>query len=81
MSGITERMVGAPIRSAFNESVDHFSRFIGLAVSNFYLMAAFCTLWEVVARYVFNAPTQWVFEVVMVLCATAWKKFRCAATL
>ena len=72
MSGITERMVGAPIRSAFNESVDHFSRFIGLAVSNFYLMAAFCTLWEVVARYVFNAPTQWVFEVVMVLCATAW---------
>ena len=23
-------------------------------------------------RYVFNAPTQWAFEVVMTLCATAW---------
>jgi TRAP-type mannitol/chloroaromatic compound transport system permease small subunit len=28
--------------------------------------------YEVVARYVFNAPTQWAFEVVMVLCASAW---------
>ena len=72
MNGITERMVGAPIGTAFNQSVDHFSRFLGLAVGNLYLLAAFCTLWEVVARYVFNSPTQWVFEVVMVLCACAW---------
>ena len=72
MTGMTERLVGAPVREAFNGSVDHLSRFLGLAVSYFYLMAAFCTLWEVVARYVFNAPTQWVFEVVMVLCASAW---------
>lgn len=72
MTGMTERLVGAPVREAFNGSVDHLSRFLGLAVSYFYLMAAFCTMWEVVARYVFNAPTQWVFEVVMVLCASAW---------
>jgi len=72
MTGITERMVGAPAGNAFNHSVDHFSRFLGLSVGNLYLLAAFCTLWEVVSRYVLNAPTQWVFEVVMVLCACAW---------
>ena len=72
MNGITERMVGAPVGSSFNSSVDHFSRFLGLAVGNFYLLAAFCTIWEVVSRYFFNSPTQWVFEVVMVLCACAW---------
>ena len=72
MSGITERIVGAPIGANFNQSVDHVSRFLGLSVSFLYLMAAACTLEEVISRYVFNAPTQWVFEVVMVLCATAW---------
>lgn len=72
MSDITEKMVGAPIGTAFNTSVDHFSRFLGLAVGNLYLLAAFCTMWEVVARYVFHSPTQWAFEVVMVLCASAW---------
>jgi len=72
MSGITERMVGAPVGPVFNSSVDHFSRFLGLAVGNLYLLAAFCTLWEVIARYFFHSPTQWVFEVVMVLCASAW---------
>ena len=52
--------------------IDHFSKFSGLAVSQLYLIAAFCTIYEVISRYVFNAPTQWAFEVVMVLCATAW---------
>ncbi len=65
-------MVGAPAGAGFNRSVDHVSRFLGLAVGNLYLLAAICTLWEVIARYIFNAPTQWVFEVVMVLCASAW---------
>ncbi|PIW26809.1 MAG: C4-dicarboxylate ABC transporter permease, partial [Rhodospirillales bacterium CG15_BIG_FIL_POST_REV_8_21_14_020_66_15] len=72
MSGFTETLVGAPAGATFSRSVDHFSRFLGLAVGNLYLIAAFCTMWEVVARYVFHAPTQWVFEVVMVLCASAW---------
>ena len=52
--------------------IDHFSKFSGLAVSQLYLTAALCTIYEVISRYVFNAPTQWAFEVVMVLCATAW---------
>jgi len=52
--------------------IDHTSHFAGIAVSTLYLVAAIATLWEVVARYVFNAPTQWAFEVVMVLCATSW---------
>jgi tripartite ATP-independent transporter DctM subunit len=52
--------------------VDHISHFSGIAISVLYLVAAGATLWEVVARYVFNAPTQWAFEVVMVLCAASW---------
>ena len=52
--------------------VDHVSHFSGIAISALYLVAALATLWEVVARYVFNAPTQWAFEVVMVLCAASW---------
>ncbi len=51
---------------------DHLSRFTGLAVGNLYILCALVTLFEVIARYVFNSPTQWAFEVVMVLCATAW---------
>jgi tripartite ATP-independent transporter DctM subunit len=52
--------------------IDHLSHSSGVAISVLYLVAAGATLWEVIARYVFNAPTQWAFEVVMVLCATAW---------
>ncbi len=72
MSEMTERFFGAPAFKGLGSCVDHVSRFTGLAVGNLYLMAAFCTMWEVVARYVFHSPTQWVFEVVMVLCASAW---------
>ncbi len=53
-------------------SIDIFSRFTGLSVGQFYLFCAAVTLYEVISRYVFDAPTQWAFEVVMVLCATAW---------
>lgn len=52
--------------------IDHLSHFSGLAVSMFYIVAAGATLWEVFARYLFNAPTIWAFELVMVLCAAAW---------
>ncbi|MDP7381347.1 MAG: TRAP transporter large permease subunit [Alphaproteobacteria bacterium] len=69
---MTERLVGAPTGEPFNRSVDHVSRFLGLSVGNLYLLAAACTLWEVFSRYLLNQPTQWVFEVVMVLCAVAW---------
>ena len=72
MTNMTERLIGAPIEEPFNRSVDHVSRFLGLSVGNLYLLAAACTLWEVFSRYLLNQPTQWVFEVVMVLCAVAW---------
>ena len=52
--------------------INRFSQFSGLAIGQLYLLCAGITLWEVVSRYAFNAPTQWAFEVVMVLCATAW---------
>ena len=29
-------------------------------------------VFEVVMRYFFNAPTLWAFEVVMVVCGSAW---------
>jgi tripartite ATP-independent transporter DctM subunit len=52
--------------------VDHISHTSGIAVSVLYLVAAIATLYEVFSRYVLDAPTYWAFEVVMVLCATAW---------
>lgn len=63
--------VDAP-KSFVENAIDHFSRFSGLAVAQLYLLCALVTVYEVVMRYVFNAPTQWAFEVVMLLCATAW---------
>lgn len=53
-------------------AIDHLSHFSGLGIAMLYLVAAGATLWEVIARYVFHAPTQWAFEVVMVLCAATW---------
>jgi TRAP-type mannitol/chloroaromatic compound transport system permease small subunit len=52
--------------------VDRVSQIFGLSVAHFYLVCALLTAYEVVSRYVFNSPTLWAFEVVMVVCATAW---------
>ena len=52
--------------------IDHLSRFSGLAVAQLYFLCAAVTVYEVIARYVFDAPTSWAFEVAMVLCAAAW---------
>jgi tripartite ATP-independent transporter DctM subunit len=72
MSTILDREERTGFVGALTASVDRFSRFLGLSVAQFYIFCAFVTLWEVVARYAFDAPTSWAFEVVMVLCATAW---------
>jgi TRAP-type C4-dicarboxylate transport system permease small subunit len=56
----------------FCHAIDHVSEFLGLAAAQLYLLCALITTYEVVMRYVFHAPTQWAFEVVMVLCASAW---------
>ena len=53
-------------------AIDHLSQFLGLAAAQLYLLCALITTYEVVMRYVFHAPTQWAFEMVMVLCASAW---------
>lgn len=52
--------------------VDRVNQFVGLSVAHFYMICAAITVYEVVMRYFFNAPTQWAFEVVMVICASAW---------
>ncbi len=58
--------------NAFVRAIDRMNQFIGLSVSHFYLICAAITAYEVVMRYFFNQPTQWAFEVVMVVCASAW---------
>ena len=57
----------APLRG-----VGHLSRFLGHAIGQLYLACAAITVFEVVMRYAFTAPTQWSYEVVMTLCALAW---------
>ncbi|MEZ5738154.1 MAG: TRAP transporter small permease [Burkholderiaceae bacterium] len=52
--------------------IDHLSRFSGISVAQFYLLVALVTVWEVFSRYVLHAPTTWAFEIVQVLCASAW---------
>lgn len=52
--------------------MDHISHFTGVASSLLFLVAAVATLWEVFSRYVLNAPTQWAFEMTMVLIAGCW---------
>ena len=58
--------------TAVARGVDRFSGFLRLSVGKLYIVCAFLTLYEVVARYVFDLLTQWVCEVVMTLCAAAW---------
>ena len=53
-------------------AVDRFNQFLGLSVAHLYFICVVITVYEVAARYFFNAPTQWAFEVVMVVCASAW---------
>ena len=71
-----DEVSGSDTRTVLDASryniISHISHFSGLAVAQFYILCAAVTIYEVVMRYVFNAPTQWAFEVVMVLCASAW---------
>lgn len=60
------------IHIAGTGAVAHVNRFIGHALGPLYLLCAGITNYEVAMRYIFNAPTEWAFEVVMTLCALAW---------
>lgn len=57
---------------ALVRAVDRLNQYVGLSVSHLYMICAAVTVYEVAMRYFFNAPTQWAFEVVMVVCASAW---------
>jgi TRAP-type mannitol/chloroaromatic compound transport system permease small subunit len=41
-------------------------------VAQLYLLCVLITVYEVAMRYVFNRPSIWAYEIIMVLCATAW---------
>ena len=56
-----------------NETIfDRVARRLGDAVSLFFLAAVAFTFYEVVMRYVFNAPTTWVHEMTIGLSAVAF---------
>ena len=48
------------------------SVFLGKACGMFYLAAIGLSVFEVVMRYAFDAPTSWTSETIMALVATAW---------
>lgn len=52
--------------------IDKLSLFVGESVSYFYLIAAAITVYEVIMRYVFNAPTAWAHELTILLCALGY---------
>ena len=58
--------------NAIIRAVDRLNQFVGLSVAHLYLICVLITIYEVCMRYFFNSPTQWAFEVVMVVCASAW---------
>ncbi len=52
--------------------IDRISRAAGYGLSTLFLVAVLMTVYEVVMRYVFNAPTIWVHDMVTVLTAVAF---------
>jgi TRAP-type C4-dicarboxylate transport system permease small subunit len=56
----------------FVESVGKLSVFLGRVCGMFYLAAIGLSVFEVIMRYAFNAPTAWTSETIMMLVATAW---------
>lgn len=57
---------------ALLRAVDRVNQYVGLSVCHLYFICALITIYEVVMRYFFNAPTLWAFEVVMVVCGSCW---------
>ena len=52
--------------------IDRISRSVGFGLSFLFLAAVLLTVYEVVLRYIFNAPTIWVHDIVSVLTAVAF---------
>ena len=56
----------------FVEGVGKLSVFLGKVCGVFYFAAIVLSVFEVFMRYVFNAPTAWTAETIMMIVATAW---------
>lgn len=52
--------------------IESVNLWIGRQVAWLYLAAVIVTFYEVLARYLFNAPTTWAFEVTIFLCASGY---------
>ena len=52
--------------------IDKLNRLLGERLCYFYLAAVVITAYEVVMRYLFNAPTSWAFELTILLCAVCY---------
>lgn len=57
---------------AYVNAMGRVSVFLGKVCGMFYLAAIGLSVYEVVMRYVFDAPTSWTSETIMALVATAW---------
>lgn len=60
------------LASSLAALIDRFSVFVGYACAVLYLVCIVLSFFEMIMRYGFNAPTQWTFETVTTICATAW---------
>jgi TRAP-type mannitol/chloroaromatic compound transport system permease small subunit len=54
------------------EAIERFNIWLGRQVAWLYLAAVVATFYEVLARYLFNAPTTWAFEITIFLCAAGY---------
>lgn len=52
--------------------IDRINRWLGENLCWLYLVAVAATAYEVVMRYLFNAPTDWAFELTILLCAICY---------
>jgi TRAP-type C4-dicarboxylate transport system permease small subunit len=52
--------------------IDWLNRLLGERLCYLYLAAAVITTYEVVMRYLFDAPTVWAFELTILLCAICY---------
>jgi TRAP-type C4-dicarboxylate transport system permease small subunit len=53
-------------------AIDALNRLLGERLCFLYLAAVVITAYEVVLRYLFNAPTSWGFELTILLCAICY---------
>lgn len=52
--------------------IDRLNRWLGENLCWLYLVAVLATAYEVVMRYLFNAPTDWAFELTILLCGICY---------